>query len=398
MNVRLESNPAESPLVTGARGLSANAPLPVIVNRGSRDLGRISNTLIDRTMITSKSPFPHQSVVDNTLHSKHLSQVTDGNLGCFLPLPHPAGAPTYGPDRWLTVTGPGADGSLRNFTIHQAALVESDLLNRITLPVFFQLDALQDVEGFAKALLNPDDPLARIIRNRLPELGAWDGSSPIPKALASKIVTELNRVVKKPEMLREITFAEPSAGSFILGLAENPNLSRKDAALLVKSQIEDRYPTHLSRHRRLRAVYGYSNSVCFLVSYTISQYGFGMPFPVRIVCRPNTCSKELAAAMSRGEVTDIRIGGDIIGVAFALPPLVQPDKPDILMNDERAFSLGFGADTGIKPPTTREEFNALSIRLSAGDPVAVEPTVPFNPFETPRKLGFTVEHRPAMAA
>lgn len=334
----------------------------------------------------------------NGFHSKHLAQVPDGNLGYFLPLPHHAGAPTYGPDRWLTVTGPGADGSLQNFTIHHAALVESNLLNRFYLPAFFQLGDLQDVDGFAKALLNPDDPLARILRNRLPELGAWDGLSPIPKALASKIVTELNRLVKKPEKLCQIPFVEPLAGSFLQGLAEDPDLSRKDTALLVKSLIEDRYPTHLSRHRRLRSVHAHSNSVCFLVSFTVSQYGFGMPFPVHIVCRPNTCSKELAAAMSRGEVTEIRIGGDIIGVALPVPPVVQPDKPGILINDERAFSIGFGANTGIKPPTTREEFNALSNRLSAEDPVGAGPTVSFNPFETPRKLGFEVEHRPAMAA
>lgn len=271
-------------------------------------------------------------------------------------------------------------------------------MNRAYLPAFFQLDELQDVDGFAKALLNPDDPFARILRNRLPELGAWDGSSPIPKALASKIVKETNRLVKKPEKLRQIPFVDPPVGSFVESLADDPNPSQKDRALLVKSLIEDRYPTHLSRHRRLRSVHALSNSVYFLVSYTVSQYGFGMPFPVCIVCRANTCSKELAAAITRGEVTDIHIGGDIIGAALSVPPVLQPKKPGIMVNDERVFSLGFGANTGIKPPTTREEFNALSNRLSAEDPVGAGPTVSFNPFESPRKLGFEVERRPAMAA
>lgn len=398
MNVRLESNPGESPLVTGARGQSANAPLPAIVNRGSCDRGPVSNNSVSKLMFNQNSSFPHHTLLANDFHSKHLAQVTDGNLGFFLPLPHHAGAPTFGPDRWLTVSGPGADGSLQNFAIHHAALVESNSLNRINLPAFFQLDALQDVDGFATALLNPDDPLARILRNRLPELGAWDGSSPIPKALASKIVTELNRVLKKPEKLSQIPFVDPPVGSFVESLTQDPDLSRKDKVLLVKSLIEDRYPTHLSRHRRLRSAYAHSNSVCFLVSFTVSQYGFGMPFPVRIVCRPNTCSKALAAAISRGEVTDIRIGGDIIGATFVLPPLTQPDKPGVVIDDARAFSIGFGADTGIKPPTTREEFNTLSARLSSEDPVAAEPLVSFNPFDTQREMGFEVERRLATAA
>ena len=242
-------------------------------------------------MYNNLSEFPHHTLLSEGYYSAHLPQVGDGNLGFFTPMPHHAGAPIYGPDRWLTVSGPGADGSLQNFTIHHAALLESNMLNRNALPAFFQLDALQDVDGFAKALLNPDDPFARLIRNRLPELGAWDGSSPLPRTLASKIVTELNRIVRQPEKLRQIPFVDPPVGSFVESLADDPNPSQKDRALLVKSLIEDRYPTHLSRHRRLRSVHDLSNSVCFLVSYTVSQYGFGMPFPVRLVCRPNTCSK-----------------------------------------------------------------------------------------------------------
>ena len=378
-------------------------PLHLLENRVSCDLGRVSNKSSSnkspsKNMFTTNSQFPHHKLFTFTFPDAHLMPLMNKNVGMFVPIPHHAGVPTYGPDRWLTVTGPGVDGSLQNFTIHHAALLESDLLNRTSLPAFFHLDALQDVDGFAKALLNPDDPFARLIRKRLPELSAWDGSSPIPRALASRIVTELNCLVESPELLSQVPFVSPSSGSFALGLAENPNPSRKDRALLVKSLIEDAYPACLSRHRRLRSVYGVSNAVCFVVGFTVSQYGFGTPFPLRIVCRPNTCSKELAAAMTRGEVTDIRIGGDIIGATLPVPAVVQPDKPGICINDERVFSLGFGADTGIKPPRTRSEFNALTEQLSAGDPVAVEPTVPFNPFDTPRKLGFEVERRPAMAA
>ena len=398
MNVRLESNPGESPFVTGARGPSANAPLPVIVNRGSCDLGPVSNKFPSNDMFSLNSQFPHHTLLANDFHSKHLAQVTDGNLGFFLPLPHHAGAPTFGPDRWLTVSGPGADGSLQNFAIHHAALVESNLLNRINLPAFFQLDALQDVDGFAKALMNPDDPLARIIRNRLPELGAWDGSSPIPKALASKVVTELNRLVKQPEKLRQIPFVDPPVGSFVESLTQDPDLSRKDSALLVKSLIEDRYPTHLSRHRRLRSAYAQTSAVRVLVTYGVSQYGFNLPFPVLIVCRPNTCSKELAAAITRGEVTDVRVDGDIIGAVLPVPPSVHPDRPGVVINDERVFSLGFAADTGIKPPTTREELNTLSRKLSAEDPTEAGLSVSYNPFQQPRSMGFEIQRRPAMAA
>jgi hypothetical protein len=349
-------------------------------------------------MFTLNSKFPHHTLLANGFESKHLLQVRDGNLGFFTPMPHHAGAPTYGPDRWLTVTGPGADGSLQNFTIHHAALVESDLLNRASLPAFFQLDALQDVDGFAKALLNPDDPLARIIRNRLPGLGAWDGSSPVPKGLAKKIVTELNRLVQCPDRLSDVPFVPPALGSFAEGLAELLTPSRKDRALLVKSLIEDAYPAYLSRHRRLRSAHGLASTVWLAVDHAASQFGFNMPFPVLIVCRPNTCSKELAAAISRGEVTDIRVGGDILGAVLPVPPAVHPNRPGVVTDDERVFSLGFAADSGIKPPTTREEFNALSERLTAGEPGGAGQSYDHNPFETPRKLGFEVERRPAMAA
>jgi hypothetical protein len=309
-------------------------------------------------------------------------------------MPHHAGAPSYGPDRWMTVSGPGADGSLQNFTIHYSAIAESNLLNRDALPAFFQLDALQDVDGFAKALQNPDDPFARLIQKRLPELGGWDGSSPLPRALASKIVTELNGLVKNPDKLSQVPFVDPPAGSLVESLASDPAPSPKDRALLVKSLIEDAYPTLLSRHRRLRSACADSSAVWFVVSHGVSQYGFNLPFPVLIVCRTNSCSKALAAAINRGEVTDIRIGGDIIGAVLPVPPTVHPNRPGVGSNDERVYSLGFAADTGIKPPTTREEFGLLSRQLSAGNPIEAGQKVSFNPFEQRAE----VQYRPAKAA
>jgi hypothetical protein len=349
-------------------------------------------------MFTLNASFPPHTLLSEGHYSKHLLQVSQANLGFFTPMPHHAGAPIYGPDRWLTVSGPGADGSLQNFTIHHAVLVESDQLNRHALPALFQLDALQDVDGFAKALLNPDDPFARLIRNRLPQLSAWAGTSPVPAGLAARIVSELNRLVKSPEKLSQVPFLDPAAGSFVEGLANKPNPSRKDRALLVKSVIEDAYPSLLSRHRRLRSAYAQPSAVWVLVTCGVSQYGFNLPFPLLIVCRPNSCSKELAAAITRGEVTDIRVGGDIIGAVLPVPPAVHPDRPAVVINDERVFSLGFAADTCIQPPTTREELNTLSRQLSAEDPTEAGLSVPYKPFEQPRSMGFEIQRRPATAA
>lgn len=364
---------------------------------GSCDPARLEKTS-SNDMFTKNSQFPHHTLLANGFESEHLLQVRDGNLGFFRPTPDDAGAPIYGPDRWLTVTGPGANGLLQNFTIHHAALVESDRLNRLSLPAFFHVDALQDVDGFAKKLLDPNDPFSRLIRNRLPGLTAWDGSSPLPRVLASRIVTELNRLIKSPEKLSQVPFVDPPVGSFVEGLASNPNPSRKDRALLVKSLIEDAYPSLLSRHRRLRSAYAQPSAVTFAVTYGVSQFGFNLPFPVLIVCRPNTCSKELAEAITRGEVTDIRIGGDIIGAVLPVPPVVHPDRLDTIINDERVFSLGFGADSGINPPTTLDELNVLSHRLAAEDPIEAGLAASFNPFDTPRELGPKVERRLAVAA
>jgi hypothetical protein len=87
-----------------------------------------------------------------------------------------------------------------------------------------------------------------------------------------------------------------------------------------------------------------------------------------IACRPNTCSKEVAAAITRGEVTDIHIGGDIIGAALPVPPVVHPNKPGIIIEDERVFCLGFAADTSNMQSAIGEELKAMKQQLSAEDP------------------------------
>jgi hypothetical protein len=138
--------------------------------------------------------------------------------------------------------------------------------------------------------------------------------------------------------------------------------------------------------------------VWLAVAHAVSQFGFNMPFPVLFVCRTNTSSKELATSISRGEVTEICIGGDILGAVLPVPPAIQPNRPGVVIDDERVFSLGFGADSGITPPTTRAELNALSNRLTAGEPGGAGQSGAYTPFETPRQMGFTIEHRPAMAA
>lgn len=349
-------------------------------------------------MFTKNNSFPRFEHINDESFNEHLLQVRNGNIASFVPMPHHAGAPTYGPDRWLTVSGPGADGSLQNFTIHHAVICESPDLNERLQPALFQLDALQDINGFAKALVNQNDPLTCLLRNRLPELGAWDGSSLLPKALALKIVSELNRLVRKPELLRGVPFVDTAAGSLASELSEITNPSPKQSALLIKSLIEDAYPKQLSANRRLRSAFASESRVGIVLSFGVSRFGFNLPCPLLIVCRPNSCSKELAEAITRGEVTDIRIGGDIIGAVLPVPPAVRPDRPGVVINDERVFSLGFAADTGIKPPMIREELNALTRQLSAEDPDEAARISSYNPFERPRSMGFEIQRRPAMAA
>ena len=377
MSVPIELNAKSSaggqcPSVTQMNVQPPTTPPCTMPDPDSCEFGRNGNKSPAADMFTHSSEFPNHKLFEIKSCSAHLMAVRHNNVGTFVPLPHHAGAPTYGPDRWLTVTGPGAHSSLQNFTIHHAALVESPTLNRTNLPAHFQLDAIQDINGFAKALLNPNDEFAHIIRNRLAELGEWSGSSSLPEALASRIVAELNRMVRMPDLVKRVPFVDPEAGSLASVLSELADPSLKDKALLVKSLIEDRYPSQLSRHRRLRSAQGRSSGIWLIVNYATSLFGYSTPFPVLIVCRPNTCSRELASAITRGEVTDIRIGGDILGAVFPVPQAIRPtNTPGAFTSGEEVVALGFRADSGFTPPTTRDEFNALSQRLHDEKPVQV---------------------------
>ncbi len=321
-----------------------------------------------------------------------------GNVGFFMPLPPTGGGPTFGPDKWLTITGPGVDGTSQNICIHHAAIVESAQLNRSQQRLEFKLDELQDIDSFAKALLTPKDALARLIRSRIPALQEWNGSSPLPPALSSLIVSELNNLVRNPELVSEVPFAHPQLGSLANVVAENAEPTRENWSLLVKTLIEDAYPCQLTRHLRLRAAYGLTSTVWIGIGYGICRAGANLPAMLMLVCRPNTCAAEIGAAIASGEATELRTGGDLIGAVFPQPPAMALGKPGTLINDQRAFSLGFEPGCGIKAPRTRSEFNALSRMLTADDPLAGAELVQFNPFEMPRAMGLGVIDQQAIAA
>jgi hypothetical protein len=321
-----------------------------------------------------------------------------GNVGFFMPPPPTDGCPTFGPDKWLSITGPGVDGTTENIAIHYAALVESPQLNRSQPRLAFKLDELQDIDSFAMALLNPEDPLAQLIRSQIPDLKAWDGSSPLPPALGSQIVSELNNLVRYPELVSEVPFVHPQMGSLASVLADNADPTRENWSLLVKTLIEDAYPSQLTRHRRLRAAYGLTSTVWIGIGYGICQAGANLPATVMLVCRPNTCAAEIGAAIARGEATELRTGGDLIGAAFPQPRTIAPGTPGTLANDQRAFSLGFEPGCGIKAPRTRSEFNALGRMLTADDPLAGSELVQFNPFEMSRAMALGMYDQQAIAA
>lgn len=318
-----------------------------------------------------------------------------GNIAFFVPFPLPTGEPNFGPDRCLTITGRGVHGTMQNIKLHHEVIMESCLVLPSSHPLHFKLDELQDVESFAKAMLNPNDRVGWIVRNRLPDLGSWNGTSPLPPALGAQLISVLNGLVQQPGTFGKSVFVDPPPGSLASVLAESPNPTHEQQVLLVKTMIEDAYPSALSRHRRPRSAFGMTSTVWIGVNYAVSTLGTNLPFVVTLVCRPNTCSKQLAAAITRGEVTDIQIGGDIIGATMALPPTVRLVNSCVVTRDERVISLGFGGDSGFTAPRTPEEYNELVQRLGSQDP---EWQAPNTLFEPPGLIEYGFIDRPDKAA
>jgi predicted phage baseplate assembly protein len=184
----------------------------------------------------------HARLVDYILHE-------GCNSRAWVSLDVSEDTPAFGLDQFFFLTTiPGfADGAILSAQdLEHVAEDSYEVFEPLMEPPSLQFTrrGLLDPAGLCTRLLTPQDPAARLLRDRLKPsvreaLDAWNGAGTPPTQLVDDILQELNRLVKEQSLYDEKAFAKHRQGRKMRRLLQRP--SGGQTALLNHSVIAEAF-------------------------------------------------------------------------------------------------------------------------------------------------------------